>query len=138
VTFIPHHQPELIIREGRREVERIPLGNVDEPGEFVRLMEAKGFERTAEFEEEMENRRTIEFVAAQEADIYFVGGEGEKNHIGTVTEDGPIAVEAHVGDVFEAIDGFGDTIKSFRVVRRNAGRHRYFVPGETPPQDDEL
>ena len=140
VEFIPHHQPELIIREGRREVERVPLGQVGDPEEFVQAMESRGFERSDEYVEKMENRRFVEFVSGQDADVYFLDEEGSRNHIGAADEGQSITIEASVGDVFVATDGFGDDIKSFRVMRKKQTRNRFYIPAETPDPDleDEL
>lgn len=134
VTWISHHPPELIIKEGWSEVERISLERYQSPNELRRLMESKGFKRTAEYEEKMRNKRDIEFTAGQDADIYYIDkATGERTHVGEATPDSPLQLGTHVGHVFEAQDGFGDPIATYTVTERQ--RQRVHIPAETPDSE---
>ena len=130
VNFIPHHPPELIIKVGGREQERVSLERYNRPNDLRRLMESKGFKQTDDYFARQKNKRDVEFVAGQEADVYWLGDDGGKHHSGIAEVGAPLMVSTYVGHNFEVQDGFGDPIIMYTVSEK--ARQRVSIPAETP------
>ena len=130
VNYIPHHPPELIIKANGREQERISLERFRNPNDIRRLMESKGFSQTDEYFKKQKDKRDVEFVAGQEADVYWLDGDGGKHHSGIAEVGAPLVVSTYVGHNFEVQDGFGDPIIMYTVSEK--ARQRVSIPAETP------
>jgi len=109
-------------------VERIPLSRVRSNTEIRRLMESKGFSQTDEYKQRTKDKRSVEFTAGQEADIYYVQDDGSKTHVGTAEPGDGLSVDTHVGHKFEVQDGFGDVITVYTVTEKATQRMR--IPAE--------
>ena len=116
ITWIRHHSPELIVKDGWSEVERISLERMRSAQEIDRLMQSRGFKHTDQYREKLRSKRDVTFEATDEVDIYYLQADGSKEHVGTADRGDSVTVQTTVGHRFEIQDGFGDVVKVYTVV----------------------
>ena len=61
ITWIRHHSPELIVKDGWSEVERISLERMRSSQEIDRLMQSRGFKHTDSYREKLRSKRDVTF-----------------------------------------------------------------------------
>jgi len=76
ITWIRHHSPELIVKDGWSEVERISLERMRSAQEIDRLMQSRGFKHTDQYREKLRSKRDVTFEATDEIDIYYLQPDG--------------------------------------------------------------
>jgi hypothetical protein len=78
ITWIRHHAPELIVKDGWSEVERISLERMRSAQEIDRLMQSRGFKHTDQYREKLRSKRDVTFESTDEIDIYYLQPDGSE------------------------------------------------------------
>ena len=78
ITWIRHHSPELIVKDGWSEVERISLERMRSAQEIDRLMQSRGFKHTDQYREKLRSKRDVTFESTDEIDIYYLQADGSE------------------------------------------------------------